>query len=484
MYRTLARYCAPLLLVLAIGCTEDPPTSAPPIVIPGDNEPIVYSKHIQPIFTNTCGTSGCHLGTDEAGGLKVDNWERVMAGSKTLGAVVVPYAGGKSYLFQHVNIDSTLGPTATPRMPLGRDPLTIEQIKTIKRWIDEGAKNDAGEVALAGADRPRVLVTGQNEDLVSAIDFQTGLVMRYIGVGALQGGPVESPHNIIFSPDRRYFYVNMIAAGLVEKYDSRSFEKLGSARVGSSPAQIAITRDGSTLYVSNFDVTLSQLFINRVDAATMAVTDTIYDVGRAPHGVTLSADEKYLYTTNALGDDISEIDLASKEVTRRFVVSPNSPLPVGSVSRFEPYQGELGPDPSTFWVTCRNSNEVRVFDLVAGRVIDSIPVGNRPLIPKFTPDKKEFWVPNRSSDDISIIDAASRRVVANIRFVQNQPHAVEFTRDGSTAYVTCENVSGSSHHGNGNVTAPGLVYVIDVKSRAILKKIEVASFAAGLVVGG
>ncbi len=485
MYKTFARYLAPLLFLVIVGCAEDTTTGPPPIVIPGENEVIVYSKHVQPILTTTCGGSGCHLGVDEGGGLKVDNWERVMAGSKDFGAVVIPYASARSHLFQHINIDSTLGPLATPLMPLGRDPLTLEQILTIKRWIDEGAMNDKGEVALAGPDRPRVLVTGQNEDMVTAIDLRTKLVMRYLDVGESHGGPSESPHNVVFSPDRKYFYVNMIAAGFVEKYDSRTLKKIGSVRVGSAPAQVVVTRDGSTLYVSNFDVTLSQLFINRVDAASMTVTATIYDVGLAPHGVTLSADERYLYTTNALGDDISEIDLATMEVSRRFLVSPNFPLPPGGRARFEPYQGELSPDGKKFWFTCRNSNEVRVIDLVEGRVVDSVPVGARPLIPKLTPDGKELWVPNRGSDDISIVDINTHRVIYTIRFVQIQPHAVAFTDDGSTAFVSCENLDGERHHGSsGKEEAPGIVYVIDVPTRTILRKIEVASFAAGIVVGG
>jgi len=476
--------CLVLATMLAVtGCGEDDPAGPVPIVLPGENEEIIYSKHVQPIFTNSCGGSGCHLGTEEGGGLKLDNWERVMAGTKEFGAVVVPYYGAKSHLFQHVNIDTTLGEVALPTMPIGRDPLPMEQILTIRRWIDEGAKNDQGEVALAGADRPRVFVTCQDDDVVAAIDLATQRVMRYIDVGEVAGGFPESPHNIVFSPDGRFIYVNMIAAGLLEKYDARTFQKLGSVRVGSSPAQVAVTKDGSTLYVSNFDVSLNQLFINKVAAATMTVTDTIYDVGNAPHGVILSEDERFLYTTNALGDDISEIDLQTMEISRRILISPNFPLPPGGRARYEPYQGEIGPDGHTLWVTCRNSNDVRVIDLELGRVVDSIPVGTRPLIPRFTPDKREFWVSNRGSDNISIIDPMTRRVVTTIRDIQIQPHAVDFTADGSLAFVSCENLNGERHHGTLDEGAvPGLVYVIDVATRKVIRKIEVGSFAAGITV--
>lgn len=475
-------------LSLLLGACEVFVPANPPgpteIETPGAGEPVIYSRHIQPILTTSCASADCHARGSSVTGLVVDSWEHVMEGSDEFGAVVVPYASVKSHLFQHVNTDTTLGPTALPRMPLGRDPLPIEQIRTIKRWIDEGAKNDRGDVALAGETRPRIFVTAQSDDQVSVLDLATLRVMRYFDVGTLQGGAPESPHNIVLSPDNRYLYVNLIAAGSIEKYDARSFAKLGATRVGLSPAQIAITRDGSTLYVSNFDNTLQQHFIVRVNAATMTVTDTIFDVGDAPHGVTLGFYGGHLYTTNALGDDISEIDLNTLEISKRILISPNNPLPQpGAKARYEPYQSEFSADGKTLWVTCRASAEVRVIDMEQGRVVDSIKVGKAPLILKMTPDGGELWVPNRNSDDVSIINVASRSVVATIANLKTQPHAVAFTADGKTAFVSCENQNGEQHHPtHGSARAPGILYVIDVATRSIKRKIEIGSFAAGVEV--
>jgi YVTN family beta-propeller protein len=408
-----------------------------------------------------------------------------MEGTKNYGAEIIPFSVVKSHLFQHLNSDSTLAPVALPRMPLGRDPLPLAQLLTIKRWIAEGARNDAGIIALADPSRPRVFVTAQAEDQVTAIDLATQRVMRYVDVGTTVGGAPESPHNIVLSPDKQYFYVNLIAAGGIEKYDARTFAKLGATRVGLSPAQIAITRDGSTLYVSNFDNTLAQHFIVRVNAASMTVTDTIFDVGDAPHGVTLGLSEGRLYTTNVLSDDISEIDLQTLEVTRRLTISPNNPLSPGAKSRYEPYQSEISADGKSLWLTCRKSGEVRVVDLDAWRVADSIAVGKSPLILKFTPDGRELWVPNRDADNLSIIDAATHMVVATIPNLKTQPHAVAFTADGRTAFVSCENQNGSQHHATqGSARVPGIVYVIDVASRSITREIETGAFSAGIAVGG
>lgn len=479
--RTISLLYALLLgsfLITLSACEIYAPAVPSGPAIPGPNDPIIYSKHIQPIFNTSCSGSGCHFEKGLAGTM-LDSWEHTMEGSEKHGAMVIPFSARKSHLFQHLNRDSSVAPVAYPPMPLGRDPLPIEQIRLIARWIDEGAKNDAGEIALAGENRPRAFATAQSEDLVSVIDLETRRVMRYIPVGAVEGGSPESPHNIILSPDRRFFYVNMIVGGTIEKYDTRSFAQFGTVRVGQAPAQIAITNDGSTLYVSNFSST--QRFINRVDAASMRVTDTIHDVGGGPHGVTLSRDEHYLYTTNAFGDDVTEIDLTTLEVTRRIQISPNNPLAPGAKPRYEPYQSELSADGTMLWVTCRASGDVRVIDLNAWRVVDSIAVGKTPLILKMTPDRTQLWVPNRNANSISVINTATRSVVATIPGIVSQPHAVAFTSDGATAFVTCENQDGNQHHPtSGNNLTPGLIYVIDVASRQVIRTVEVGAFAAGI----
>ncbi len=489
--RFLLGLLLPVVFLFA-ACAEDPPAGPAPIVLPGPNEPIIYSKHIQPIFQNSCAGAGCHVG----GGIptseySLETWEKVMAGTEDFGAEVIPYSAAKSHLFQHINTDTTLAPIALPRMPLSRDPLTRDQLLTIKRWIDEGARNDRGEVALAGLDRARLFVTAQSEDRMTVIDLETERIMRYIDVGSSSLQKPASPHNVILSPDRSVFYVNMINGGTVEKYDARTFAKLGATSVGLAPAQIAITRDGAALYVSNFDLSpVQQRFIVRINAASMTVTDTIFEVGRAPHGVVLSLDEKYLYTTNALGDDISIVDLASGEVERRIPISPDNPLPPGNPARFEPYQGELTGDGRFFWVTCRQSGEVRVVDLVAGRVVDSIRVGTRPLIPKLTPDGRQLWVPNQGgtsgTNTISVIDVAGRNVITTISGLRQQPHAIVFSADGRKAFISCENQTGGDlHHPlEGSSAYPGFLEVIDVSTMKVTRIIEIGGFAAGMAIGG
>jgi YVTN family beta-propeller protein len=328
-------------------------------------------------------------------------------------------------------------------------------------------------------------VTNQAEDLVTVIDLATQHIARFVNVGRLPDStsPPEAPHNITLSPDHRALYVNLIAAGAVEKYDAVTLEKLGSVNVGSSPAQIAVTSDGSTLYVSNFDITHVQRFISRVDASTMTVTKDIETGGFAPHGVTLSRDEALLFTANAGSDDISVIDAASGDVTAIIPIVPGAPLQPGAKAIHEPYQSVLSSDGTKLFVTCRASAQVRVIDIDARRVVDSIVVGQRPLIPAMTPNGSELWVPNQAGASVSIINTATHRVVGMIAGLETQPHAVAFTSDGRTAFVTCENQTGGHHHHPVEGSKfPGIVYAIDVATRQVTRDIEVGSFAAGVAI--
>jgi len=125
-----------------------------------------------------------------------------------------------------------------------------------------------------------------------------------------------------------------------------------------------------------------------------------------------------------------------------------------------------------------------VIDLAAGKVVDSVTVGTNPLVLGMTPDGSQIWTPNHGSDDVSVVDVATHSVIATIKNLKTQPHAVAFTADGKTAYVSCENTTGDQHHPTvGSSKIPGIVYVIDVASRSVRREIEVGSFAAGIAIG-
>jgi hypothetical protein len=118
------------LLSLFLGCGKNSNPGAPSdIVFPDAN--ISYARSVQPLFFQKCALVGCHDDQSMAGGLSLTSYTALTARS----GVVVPGNSTNSILAQKVDGRS---PHLVP-VPI---TLTANQIGGIKKWIDEGAKNN------------------------------------------------------------------------------------------------------------------------------------------------------------------------------------------------------------------------------------------------------------------------------------------------------------------------------------------------------
>lgn len=94
--------------------------------------PVSFSREVAPIMAMHC--NGCH-GT--AAGLSTRSYRELMLGGN-LGKAVVPGNSKSSLLLDF--LEGRRGERR--RMPKDGRPLSQTQIDTIRRWIDEGAKDD------------------------------------------------------------------------------------------------------------------------------------------------------------------------------------------------------------------------------------------------------------------------------------------------------------------------------------------------------
>jgi hypothetical protein len=119
----------PLLSLFSSCGKSSNPTTPSDIVFPASN--ISYAQSVQPLFLQKCAFVGCHDDQSMAGGLSLTSYIALTAHS----GIVVPGNSNNSVLAQKID---------------GRDPhldpipitLTSNQITGIKKWIDEGAKNN------------------------------------------------------------------------------------------------------------------------------------------------------------------------------------------------------------------------------------------------------------------------------------------------------------------------------------------------------
>jgi hypothetical protein len=130
----LVSYAQPL----SADAPSRPRNSGPtPVAMADGNETVSFARQIAPLLVDNC--RGCHIDAmQNRGGLNMNTLAQLMRGGDS-GEVVEPGSGDASLLVRKLR-----GQEGN-RMPAGGRPaLPEEQIALVSKWIDEGAKLDAG----------------------------------------------------------------------------------------------------------------------------------------------------------------------------------------------------------------------------------------------------------------------------------------------------------------------------------------------------
>jgi len=97
-----------------------------------------FKQDVLPILTESCGS--CHAANGEGyqkSGFNTESYETIMKGTQR-GAVIIASDSLNSSLNRM--IEGRVDPSI--QMPHGGKKLADEQIKTLKLWVDQGAKNN------------------------------------------------------------------------------------------------------------------------------------------------------------------------------------------------------------------------------------------------------------------------------------------------------------------------------------------------------
>ena len=457
-------FCLCLTLLL-LACENE--VTVPPPTDYGSIQTISYSQHVQPLLSAKCATTACHNTSAAAGGLDLSSWDKAISGS-SFGEVLVPFKSTSSLLV--TLFDETPARKVHPAIG-GKDPLQ-EEVDFLARWIEEGARNDLGEIPFANSTR-RLYVCNQADDRVAIIDLDALVVARYVDVGDSPGN--DAPHFVVANAD--FWYLSLIGARQVWKFDAHTDTLVATAPIQGSPAILALTPDGTKLYVSQF-MASSTNSIAVVNTATMLVVATI-PVWTMPHGMRINHAGSRLYVANMMSDNLSVIDVGTDQVIATTPLAYDA-NPFGP-PKYMPMEVAVSPSDSLVAVSCSETQEVRMYDAIMNALVDSILVGDQPWHLEFTPDGQFCYVCDRRSNTVSVVHVPMHYTMETISGTQTfaYPHGLDISADGRHTFASNENIN-HLFLPRYRVEYVGNISVIDNLTNLVIKVLEVGEMPTGI----
>jgi YVTN family beta-propeller protein len=222
------------------------------------------------------------------------------------------------------------------------------------------------------------------------------------------------------------FVIGEKAAGSIGFYDA-DFHRIGGAKVGTHPHEIALTPDRKTLYVADNGVMWmtetgpGDNTVSIVDIASMKRTATI-NLGelRRPHGITYDATSHHVYVTTEKPSKLLVLDPKTLKIIRTYDVKGQAPHIV-----------KLDHEREWAYVSDTDTGNLSAIKLSSGEVI-SMPSGERPQGQAMSPDGQTIFVANSGGNSISIFDLAQKKNVGRILTSGKAPVRLVVSNDGKT----------------------------------------------------
>ncbi len=446
-----------------------------------------YPEQIANIILNKCATSGCHnqISKDAAAGLNLETWNTLFEGSRG-GAVVIPYRTDFSTLLFYTNSYSQFGNIQLlPKMPINQQQLSATELKLLFDWIQSGAPDANGNIKFGdNLNRKKFYVTNQGCDVVSVFDAQSMLAMRCVNVGETPA--IEAPHMIKVSPDNQHWYVSFIGSGIFQKYKTIDNSLAGKVNLGvGSWNTFVFSSDSKTAYVIDWS-SFGKIAVVDLNAMTV----TTHFGFNYPHGSALNKTDNYLYVTSQNGNYIYKLDVNNFSSPKQITLD-NSHIPL-DIPSLNAHEIQFTPNGEKYFVTCQDSNQVRVMQTSNDSLLAIIPVGIFPQemsISNTTPYLFVSCMNDKTSNpqqlgSIYIINYITHSVVKSL-YAGYQPHGVVVDDINKRVYVGNRNVLSSGptpHHQGVCAGRNGYITAINLNTLEMIKdyKAEVSIDPYGL----
>jgi DNA-binding beta-propeller fold protein YncE len=336
--------------------------------------------------------------------------------------------------------------------------------------------------ALLGGAQPAgdlLYVCVQDDAKIAVVDMAARSVVRTIDLQTLGFPATAKPHYIVVEPDGAHWYVSLIGANRVVKFD-RNDTPVAHYEM-ETPGMLALSKTADVLAVSR-----SMSAVNPPKRVALLSRKTMTGeevdvVFPRPHPMAVTS-AGFAYTGSLGVNQIAIVDVAKSRAA-------SIPLsgPMHSLVQFA-----LSSDERTMVASSETSGQLLVFDLSTAAkptLAATVDVGKMAFDPVFSPDGKSVYVPVKSTNEIVVVDATTWKIMRRIRDASfKEPHQIVFSSDGATAFVTNNNkmdhMADPAHAGHtmpgGASGGPASLSVLDVASGTVIKSIELGRNLTGM----
>jgi YVTN family beta-propeller protein len=205
--------------------------------------------------------------------------------------------------------------------------------------------------------------------------------------------------------------------------------------VGDSPTGIAVSPNGSKVYVTNGGILLTGNTVSVINTASNSLSATIA-VGNSPYGIIVSPDGSKVYVTNTLDGTVSVIRTATDSI---LTTIPGFGEPEG----LSESNGR-----SRVYVANNGLNTVSVIDTATNAIEATIIVGQNPIafgnfistatvgIPSLTPASPSISIyPNPAN---TILNIHSQLTIDNCQLIITDVMGNEVYRETLPAIINCQ----------------------------------------------
>lgn len=336
-----------------------------------------------------------------------------------------------------------------------------------------------------------VYVANESSDIVSRVRFDgtEAVEEKTIDVG-WHPLDLDGAHGLTVSPTGDHWYVSFAHGqpyGQIWKMETGTDRFVDSVHVGLFPASMALTPDGASLFVVNFN-----LHGDPVPSSVSAVfTPMMLEMQKIetcvmPHGGRISSDGQRHYSACMMSDQLVEVSTSGLAVARRMSLQPGHEGPMemagghaghdmggmGGMSMDDmckPTWVALSPDDTRVYVPCNGRGQVLEVDAESLEVLRRFDTGRGPYNADVTPDGRTLVVTLKGNQAVALIDleTGQERRVETTRGVT---HGVALTPDGRYAFVSNEAVGATR----------GTVDVIDLAAGRVVASTEVQYQPGGI----